>query len=95
MSDLGGIGADDLPDGRLIKPGPPRTETQPVVAAIHYPDRPAMLSTNSVAALENGYGCYDSGKDAAPLYRHASSAFVQWRTDAPRHGDPERRQQMG
>jgi site-specific recombinase XerD len=25
-----------------------------------------MLVTNAVAALANGHGCYDSGKDAAP-----------------------------
>ena len=40
-----------------------------------------MLVTNAVAALTNGYGCYDSGKDSAPPTRHAQWAFVRWPTD--------------
>ena len=33
------------------------------------PYRPALLVTNAVAALTNGYGCYDSGKDAVLFTR--------------------------
>jgi hypothetical protein len=43
-----------------------------------------MLVTNAVAALANGYGYYDSGKDAAPSTR------LPMENEQPRQGHPER-----
>jgi hypothetical protein len=66
VPDLGGVMADDLPDRRLVEPATSIANRCPaIVNALPYPDPLAMLVTNAVAALANGYGGYDSGKDSA------------------------------
>ena len=46
-----------------------RAQGTTIVAALPHPNHPAMLVTNAVAALANGYGDYDSGEGTVPFTR--------------------------
>jgi hypothetical protein len=65
-----------------------RTQRTAIVAALLYSARDAMLVTNAVAALANGYGCYDSGEGTVLFTRLPVEMNG-------RQGHPERSQQMG
>jgi hypothetical protein len=62
-----------------------------------HPDLPRMLVTNAVAALANGYGCYDSLKDAVLFtrLRTPSGARAPFRYARHRGIVPEGREYLG